>query len=99
MTKFKTTIEVIGGQEEINEFVQLLAKIQTLGIIGANRTIPVSVDGDGSGQLTFKIQKIKPEPIGKMIKSALNNGLLNMDKTPFMQQIEEGTLETHYIGE
>lgn len=99
MTKYKTTIEVIGGQEELNEFIQLLVKIQILGGEGANRTIPVAVDGDGSGQLTFKVQDISPEPVAKMVGSVLNNGLLNMDKTSFMQQIDEGTLETHYIGE
>ena len=98
MIKYKANIEITGGSEEISEFIQLLAKIQMLGEAGANRTIPVAVDGDGSGQLSFMVKDIKPEPIKELIKRSRSGKLLNMDSKSFEEQMDD-EMSTHYIGE
>jgi len=46
-------IRVVGQEPEIKEFINLCKVIQSLGRHGANRTIKLSVDGDGSGRLAF----------------------------------------------
>lgn len=55
------TLEVIGGQSELIEFLKVCGAIQWCGNVGASRDLPVSVDGDGSGQLRFRLI----EPFGK----------------------------------
>lgn len=51
--KKRIDISVIGYEPELFEFLRLLQKIEYLGIVGASRSITVSVDGDGSGRLNF----------------------------------------------
>jgi hypothetical protein len=48
-------LKVIGNTTEIKEFLDLCSKIEYLGIVGSHRDIKVSVDGDGSGRLFFKV--------------------------------------------
>jgi len=46
-------IRVVGGEEELLEFADLCKIIQRLGRVGSNRDITITVDGDGSGRLSF----------------------------------------------
>ncbi len=89
MEKYYVEVKIYGGKLEINELLSLLAKIQHLGSVGATCTIPVTVDGDGSGQLKF-------ETIGTE-KNLVNEFNLGSFKT----QVKKGTetLEAHWIGE
>lgn len=48
---------VTGFEEELKEFYYLLRTIQTLCNIGASRNINIKVDGDGSANLSFFIDK------------------------------------------
>jgi len=86
MENYYVNVKISGGQTEINELLILLAKIQYLGEIGACCTIPVTVDGDGSGQLKF-------ETDGNLIEK--------FKLESFKNQIREGAeiLENHWIGE
>ena len=54
-------IRVIGNLTEVCEFLKVCGAIQWCGNVGAGRNIPVSVDGDGSGRLSFKILSDKGE--------------------------------------
>lgn len=100
MEQYYANIKVTGGKEEIDEFLQLLCKIQVLGSVGANRTIPVAVDGDGSARLRFETTDTDENLIDRL-RDAVNNGrTINMDDKPFLEQLDKGTeLETHFIGE
>jgi hypothetical protein len=89
MEKYYVNIRVEGGKSEINELLSLLAKIQYLGQIGANDTIPVVVDGDGSGQLKFTT-------------TDTDNNLIDDYKIEeFKKQVQEGNskIDPHWIGE
>lgn len=48
-------IRVVGHGPELDEFLKLCQLIQTCGTYGASRKINVSVDGDGSGKLSFSL--------------------------------------------
>lgn len=59
MTKKYLDIRVTAlSDEDLNDFLILLRKINECGIQGMNRTIEVQVDGDGSGQYDFNIDGI-----------------------------------------
>ena len=47
----KVNIELIGNEEDVLSFVALCAKIHMMCSLGTSNTIPVVVDGDGSGDL------------------------------------------------
>lgn len=84
-------IRVLGlSDTDINEFLHLLVKIETLGEQGANRTIPVCVDGDGSGIFKFDILDKKLNRSYKTVKKDI--------KTNFTKEIND-KIKTHYIGE
>lgn len=53
--KIKAVIGVVGREAEVVEFLHVLSRIQWCGNVGTCRTIPVTVDGDGSGQLRFTV--------------------------------------------
>lgn len=55
MKNYKLDIQVIGQESEIVEFLRFLGAVQYLGNIGASRDLNLSVDGDGSGRLNFKV--------------------------------------------
>jgi hypothetical protein len=46
-------IRVVGQKSELKDFIRLCKVIQRLGQVGSCRKIPLIVDGDGSGQLSF----------------------------------------------
>jgi hypothetical protein len=46
-------IRVTGQESELKDFIRLCKIIQRLGRVGSCRKIPVVVDGDGSGKLSF----------------------------------------------
>lgn len=96
----KINIEVNGSDPEIKEFLELLAKFETLGTVGVNRTIPVVYDGDGSARLQFEAK----DPLGNDLieeyrERIRSGGKLNMDEKNFMEQLDHHVVKEHYIGE
>ena len=89
MEKYYVTVKISGGNSELNEVLNLLAKIQYLGSVGATCTIPVTVDGDGSGQLRFETLETE----GNLID--------NYKLESFKTQVDSGAEQTenHWIGE
>ena len=89
MENYYVNVEISGGKSEVNEILILLAKIQYLGAVGATCTIPVVVDGDGSGQLRFK----NLETEGNLIEK--------FQLESFKNQVDSGAekTENHWIGE
>jgi hypothetical protein len=89
MENYYINVKISGGQSEINEVLSLLAKIQHLGSIGATCTIPVTVDGDGSGQLRFETMETDGNLIDKFKLET------------FKTQVDSGAekTEAHWIGE
>jgi hypothetical protein len=89
MEKYYINVEISGGKSEINEVLSLLAKIQYLGSVGASCTIPVVVDGDGSGQLMFQTLETDENLIEKFQLES------------FKDQVGSGVEQTenHWIGE
>jgi hypothetical protein len=89
MENYYISVKISGGQSEIKELLSLLAKIQHLGAIGACCTIPVTVDGDGSGQLRFETLETE----GNLIEQ--------FKLESFKNQVDSGAeqTESHWIGE
>lgn len=55
MKRFFTNLRIEAGEAEIKEFLKLCATINILGLQGTNRSFKVTVDGDGSGFMKFKL--------------------------------------------
>lgn len=92
MENYYVDIRVTGGKEELNELLLLLTKIQVLGSVGSNRTIPVTVDGDGSARLRFETTSTDENQIDKIRE-------FNSIKK-FIEEVESGEdISEHYIGE
>lgn len=92
MENYYVDIRVTGGKEEISELLVLLTKIQVLGSVGSNRTIPVTVDGDGSARLRFETTSTEDNQIDKIRD-------FNSIKK-FIEEVESGEdISGHYIGE
>jgi hypothetical protein len=92
MENYYVDIRVSGGKPELQELLELLTKIQILGSIGSNRTIPVTVDGDGSARLRFETTSTENDQIEKMKE------FKSIQK--FISEVEEGgDISEHYIGE
>lgn len=53
MNKYAQKFVVVGSDEELKEFVTLMAVIKTLCMNGSSREISLDVDGDGSANLNF----------------------------------------------
>jgi hypothetical protein len=89
MEKYYINVKISGGKSEISEILNLFAKIQHLGNVGATCTIPVVVDGDGSGQLRFETLETD------------NNIIDNFKLENFKSQVDSGIdkLDDHWIGE
>jgi hypothetical protein len=91
MENYYLDISVSGGKEEIQELLELLTKIQILGSVGSNRTIPVTVDGDGSARLRFITTSTEEDQIEKIKE------FRSIQK--FISEVEEGgDISEHYIG-
>ena len=92
MENYYVDIRVTGGKEEINELLVLLTKIQVLGSVVSNRTITVTVDGDGSARLRFETTSTEENQIDKIRE-------FNSIKK-FIEEVESGEdISEHYIGE
>ena len=89
MEKYYTNVRIEGGKSEINEILSLMAKIQYLGNSGATSTIPVVVDGDGSGQVSFCTTDTE------------SNLVDEFKLEEFKKQVDSGAekTEAHWIGE
>jgi hypothetical protein len=59
--KTKITVDVIGNDREVVEFIRLCKYIQSFGTYGMSRTVHVNIDGDGSGHLRFEDNTIHEE--------------------------------------
>lgn len=83
------------SEEDLKDFLIALRKIQYCGDVGANRMIPIRVDGDGSGQIDVEIHK------GELESPSMKNlrDLVNLDEAKLEKVIEGNDFETHYIGE
>lgn len=79
MENYYVTVKISGGNSELNEVLNLLAKIQYLGSVGATCTIPVTVDGDGSGQLRFETLETEGNLIDNYKLEAMK-AAINMSK-------------------
>ena len=92
MENYYIDVRISGGKEELRELLELLTKIQILGLIGSNRTIPVTVDGDGSARLRFTTISTEEDQIDKIIEfRSIQN---------FISEVEDGgNISEHYIGE
>lgn len=51
--KSRIALEIVGYQTELRELIHVLKCFQKCGELGTHRIFKVSVDGDGSGQLSF----------------------------------------------
>jgi len=90
----KVNIELIGNEEDVLSFVALCAKIHMMCSLGTSNTIPVVVDGDGSGDLRFKaIGELKDGPVD-LIKSWKETF-----GSEFKDELEGEPCKEHYIGE
>jgi len=89
MENYYVTVKISGGNSELNEVLNLFAKIQYLGSVGATCTIPVVVDGDGSGQLRFETLETE------------ENLIDSYKVESFKTQVDSGAEQTeaHWIGE
>ena len=101
----KLDLTVIGNEIEINELLFILRKIEWCGNIGASRTLPIHVDGDGSGRLHFYVKQVPKEEQGKKVDPSwieeyepLSERVLLNEKE--MDSIAYGNdFKTHWIGE
>lgn len=83
------------SDEDLKDFLIALRKIQYCGDIGANRLLPIRVDGDGSGQIDVEIHE------SELNSPKLKNlrDLVNLDEEK-LQSVNDGNdFETQYIGE
>ena len=55
----KVELIILGNISEIKDFLKLCGKIQWCGAHGTCRTVPVVIDGDGSGRHAGKEKKEK----------------------------------------
>lgn len=94
MSNVKVNIELIGNEEDVLSFIGLCAKIELLGIWGANRTIPVTVDGDGSARLIFNAKaEVENRGTVDLVQFWKEN-----NRDDFEEQLYS-EIKTHYIGE
>ncbi len=91
----KLTIELFGNEEDVLSFVGLCSKIELMGLWGVSRTIPLSVDGDGSADLKFNI-KANIENKGEV---DLIKAWKEKYKEKFQNEVDSSEMQTHYIGE
>lgn len=84
-------IRISGEDEEINELLIILRKIEWCGNIGAGRTLPIYIDGDGSGRLSFHIKR------NDEFKSICD--IVKLDKDSLEKVSNGDDFEEHYIGE
>ena len=83
------------SDEDLEDFLIALRKIQYCGDIGGNRNLPIQIDGDGSGQINVEMHK-------KEIDNAKLTNLrkiVNLDSDQIKKVDDGNDFKTHYIGE
>jgi phage-related protein len=83
------------SDEDLKDFLIALRKIQYCGDIGANRLLPIRIDGDGSGHIDVEIHK------SKLNSPKLKNlrDLINLDEEKLKRVNDGDDFDTQYIGE
>lgn len=84
-------IRITGEHEELRELLVILRKLQWCGDIGAGRTLPIYIDGDGSGRLSFEIKRDD-----KLVNL---RDFVNLDSEKMKKVSDGDDFETHWIGE
>jgi len=82
------------SDEDIQDMLGALRKIQYCGELGTNARLPLQIDGDGSGQITFQIHE--QEVKNPKLKN-LNN--MEVSKRGVREMYGGSDFSTHYIGE
>ena len=83
------------SDEDLKDFLIALRKIQYCGDVGANRLLPIQIDGDGSGGI--KVEMHEKEITDVKLKNLRE--IANLDENK-MKSVDDGhDFETHYIGE
>ncbi|MCK9544737.1 MAG: hypothetical protein M0R03_22185 [Novosphingobium sp.] len=83
------------SETDLKDFMIALRKIQYCGDIGANRLLPIQIDGDGSGG--FDIEMHTEEITNIKLKNLKE--IVNLDKSK-LQKVNDGDdFEVHYLGE
>jgi hypothetical protein len=83
------------SDEDLKDFLIALRKIQYCGDIGANRLLPIRIDGDGSGQINVEI--IHDELNSPKLKNLRD--LINLDEEKLKRVNDGDDFDTQYIGE
>lgn len=83
------------SDEDLRDFMIALRKIQYCGDIGANRLLPIQIDGDGSGAIDIEIHT--KEITDTKLKNIRE--VVNLNQRKLQKVIDGDDFETHYIGE
>jgi hypothetical protein len=84
-------IRVIALDEEVlKEIMIALRKMEWCGSVGAGRTLPIYIDGDGAGRLNFQV--IKKEGTTNI------SDIVKLDEDKIKKVRSGDDFETHYIG-
>jgi len=89
MGKVYIDLRVEAFEEDLGDFLMLLAKMNYAGRIGASRSITTHIDGDGSGYIGVKRLNDK-KPIHEWV---------NLDEEKLKKVSDGEDFEDHYIGE
>lgn len=82
------------SDEDLKDFLIALRKIQWCGDAGASRTLPLHIDGDGSGAIDVSIFDDDSESGFKNLRE-----IVNLDETKMKKVSDGDDFETHWIGE
>lgn len=61
MKKKKLRVEIIGDEDQVQTMLYFLRVVEYLCIVGASRTLKLSVDGDGAANIRVNFPDIKEE--------------------------------------
>lgn len=83
------------SEEDLKDFLIALRKIQYCGDVGANRLLPIQIDGDGSGQIDIAWH------IDDITNCNIKNirDVINLDSSKLKKVDDGDDFQTHYIGE
>jgi len=82
------------SDEDLKDFLIALRKIQWCGDVGASRTLPIHIDGDGSGSIDVSIFDENSESGFKNLRE-----IIILDETKMKKVSEGDDFETQWIGE
>jgi len=83
------------SDEDLKDFLIALRKIQYCGDVGANRLLPIQIDGDGSGGINIEMHE---KEIGDVKLKNLRE-IVNLDENKTKNVDDGHDFETHCIGE